>query len=61
MEYGAAEMDRGPPRPKRASQEEAERPWYTRALAARPGSSVVEQRTFNARAAGSIPAPVTCF
>src|SRR5687767_6266968 len=24
-----------------------------------PGSSVVEQRTFNARAAGSIPAPVT--
>ena len=31
------------------------------ALAARPGSSVVEQRTFNARAAGSIPAPVTFF
>ena len=27
-------------------------------LRPRPGSSVVEQRTFNARAAGSIPAPV---
>ena len=33
----------------------------TTALCARPGSSVVEQRTFNARAAGSIPAPVTSF
>src|SRR5262245_58511116 len=28
------------------------------AFAQRPGSSVVEQCTFNARAAGSIPAPV---
>ncbi len=38
-----------------------ERPWYTPAFAARPGSSVVEQRTFNARAVGSIPTPVTSF
>lgn len=46
---------------RRARGGAPERPWYTRTLAGRPGSSVVEQRTFNARAAGSSPAPVISY
>src|SRR6185436_9915370 len=43
------------PKPSTRSAETA----VVHSTARRPGSSVVEQRTFNARAAGSIPAPVT--